>query len=78
MKQQRPLKLVLTALAIIGTIALLIMLGIAMYHYVLNVKTYTQDFLPNILIPFNIIFLVTVSLGVFAYLLPGKHGENAQ
>jgi|GEM_PF-3450507 hypothetical protein len=76
MKQQRPLKLVLTALAIIGTIALLIMLSIAMYHYVLHTTAYTANFLPGILIPFNIIFLVTVLLGVFAYLLPGKHEEH--
>lgn len=76
MKQQRPLKLVLTALAIIGTITLLIMLGIAMYHYVLNTTKYTANFLPGILIPFNIIFLVTVLLGVFAYLLPSKREEH--
>lgn len=75
---KRPLKLVLTALTAIGALVLLVMLGTAMYHYVLNTTTYTQDFLPGILIPFNIIFLVTVLLGVLAYLLPSKRGENAQ
>lgn len=72
MKQQRLLKQILTALTIIGAVALLIMLSTAMVHYASDADHYTENFLPTVLIPFITTFLVTLILGVFAYLIPGK------
>ena len=63
---------VLIVVTIAGGLTLVVLFVIAMWFYFTDLQYYVQSVLPTILIPFDLVALITTSVGVFLF-MSGDH-----
>lgn len=59
---------VLIGVTIAGGLTLVVLFAIAMWFYFTDMKHYAERVLPSLLIPFDLVALITAAVGVFLFM----------
>lgn len=68
MDEEQTVRIALIVVTLAGGLTLVVLFALAMWFYFTDMQHYAERVLPSLLIPFDIVALLTAAFGVFLFM----------